>query len=118
MAIPLLNPFFAIGVIVFSALVNIVLFIKYDITRFRVSKYFKIISQISFIMFNLMFIVTDIIYNYYPNVSQETLKIIGITSIGLICMVTLLEVLEMMTEILVIVIEIVKAILKKIRKLR
>ena len=101
MLIPVMIPIFhittTVTVLVIASIFNIVLLIKIPILKIKICLYYRILGQVLFIIFNLMFLVFFLIEYYLPELDAYILLILGYITIGAICGVILLEFIEMIT---------------------
>lgn len=116
MTIPLLNPYMSIAVIVIFLLCNIALLIKHKTTRFRICRYYRLISKISFILFNVMLVVYKVLLEYCPDIPHFGWTMIGWASTGFLAIVIIMEIIEIFTEIGIRGVEIVKGLIKGMKK--
>lgn len=86
-AIPLLHPLMSISVIISCSICNILIMIKMPTIKFGICIYYRIVSQVSFIFFNLLFAVCYVLDVYFPVVNICKADYLGyafIVSMGIV----------------------------------
>jgi hypothetical protein len=90
-AIPLFTPIFSLAAIIGCSIVNLVFLLKIRTVKFYICIYYRILSQISFIIFNSLFAVYYVIEEYFPATQLIVSEWLGYISIGSMIFVMILE---------------------------
>ena len=89
--------------------------IKMPTIKFGICIYYRIVSQVSFIFFNLLFAVCYVLDVYFPVVNICKADYLGYAFIVSMGIVIVLEFVELITELLIDSIRLIKRVLLKVK---